>query len=135
MNKIIFAELSYRINGMFFQIQKELGRFCREKQYADRFEELLISSKLNYKRELEINAININSPRGNKVDFMIDNKVIVDLKAKKYITKEDYYQMNRYLEGSDLKLGIIVNFRDSFLKPKRVINNKFDSRHSCQFVD
>ncbi len=41
MVKIIHKELSYRINGLLFKTHKELGRFCRERQYADKFEELL----------------------------------------------------------------------------------------------
>jgi len=59
---------------------------------------------------------------GNIVDFMIDEVILVDLKAKKFITKDDYYQMLRYLQASNLKLGLLINFRNSHLKPKRTIN-------------
>lgn len=62
--------------------------------------------------------------RGNKVDFLIDGKVIVELKAKRCITRDDYYQVQRYLRGADLRLGLLVNFRDRYLKPKRVLNSK-----------
>jgi len=59
------------------------------------------------------------------VDFIIENKIIIDIKAKKFITKEDYYQMLRYLKGANLELGIIYNFRNTYLKPKRVLNSAF----------
>jgi len=93
MVKIIHKELSYRINGLLFKTHKELGRFCRERQYADKFEELLKNTCLKYKREYELKKLKPDSPKGNRVDFLIENKIIIDLKTKSFITKEDYYQI------------------------------------------
>ena len=59
----------------------------------------------------------------NKVDFLIENKVILEIKSRRIITKEDYYQVRRYLETLKLKLGIIVNFRNLYLRPKRILNS------------
>jgi GxxExxY protein len=119
MPEIIEAELSYKITGIGFKVQKELGRFCREKQYADKFEALLKEQGLLYNREYSIKGT------GNIVDFIIDNKVIVDLKAKPFITKDDYFQMQRYIQASNVQLGLIMNFRSFYLHPKRVINLKY----------
>jgi len=121
--EIIHKELSYKITGLCFKVHTELGRFCREIQYSNRFEELLQENKLNYKREIEIKSFNNESPNGNRVDFIVEDKIIIDFKAKKFITKEDYFQMQRYLRGADLKLGMIINFRSPHLKPKRVLNS------------
>jgi len=132
MTRIIEKELSYEINGLCFQVHNELGRFCNERQYADRLEELLKEKGLQHEREYEIKEFNDDSPAGNKVDFLIEDKIILDTKAKKFITKEDYYQINRYLKGADLKLGLIVNFRAPHLKPKRVVSNSCHSHdNSC----
>jgi len=123
--KIIYPELSYKINGVFFEIHNKLGRFCNEKQYNDAIEILLKQNKLNYEREKDLNfLLKEKSIGGNRVDFCIDNKILVDAKAKRYITREDYKQMKRYLEATGLKLGIIVNFRENSIRPKRVINSK-----------
>ena len=121
---ILFKELSYRITGICFKVHNDLGRFCSEHQYADKLEELLKDHKLNYKREFEISKL-VDSPLGNRPDFIIENKIILDAKAKKFITKEDYYQMMRYLTAANFRLGLIVNFRNTYLKPKRVVNNRF----------
>jgi hypothetical protein len=43
------------------------------------------------------------------------------LKAKSIVTKDDYYQMNRYLDAIGYDLGFIVNFRNKYLKPIRII--------------
>ncbi|MBI2475889.1 MAG: GxxExxY protein [Candidatus Taylorbacteria bacterium] len=123
MSEIIHKELSYKINGLCFQVQKELGRFCRERQYADRLEELLKMEHFLYKREFELIEFNANSPKGNRADFLIENQIILDAKAKSFITNDDYAQMQRYLRGANLKLGLIVNFKDTYLKPKRVLNS------------
>jgi len=40
-NNVLYPELSYRLNGLFFRIHNELGRFRNEKQYADALESAL----------------------------------------------------------------------------------------------
>lgn len=62
MGEIVFKELSYSITGLCFKVHNDLGRFCREKQYADKLKRLLMESCLNYRREYEIRNFNDNSP-------------------------------------------------------------------------
>ena len=59
---------------------------------------------------------------GNIIDFIIDDRVILEIKAKSVLTKQDYYQAKRYLISLKKDLCLLVNFRDTFLKPKRVLN-------------
>jgi GxxExxY protein len=121
---IVLKNLSYKINGMCFKVHGKLGRFYRERQYADELEKVLQDEAIAYEREVELKGV-IDLPKGNRADFLIEDKIILDVKAKRFITKEDYYQMLRYLKTANLKLGLIVNFRNSYLKPKRVINNEY----------
>ena len=125
MKNLIYKDLTYKINGLCFKAHKKLGRFCKERQYSDEVEKLLKENNIFYCREFDLHKLNPDSPKGNKVDFIIENKIIIDIKAKKFITKEDYYQMLRYLKGANLELGIIYNFRNTYLKPKRVLNSAF----------
>jgi GxxExxY protein len=120
MDKLIYPELSYKITGLLFQVHNELGRFRREKQYSDLFELKLKENNFAYEREKIIRME--NSGTIDKVDFCVENKILIDLKTKKFITKEDYFQMLRYLKGLNLKLGLIVNFRNTHLRPRRIIN-------------
>jgi GxxExxY protein len=119
-SKIVYPELSYKITGILFKIHSELGRFCREKQYQEVFEVKLKKFEIPYEREKEL-SISENVAT-NRVDFCIENKVLIDFKAKRFITKDDYYQMQRYLKVAKMRLGLIVNFRDRYLKPKRILN-------------
>lgn len=47
-SKIIFPELSYKINGILFEVHNNLGRHCNEQQYADAVEELLKRNDIKY---------------------------------------------------------------------------------------
>jgi len=123
--KIIYKDLSYEIVGICFKAHKLLGRFCREKQYCDVVEDLLIKQNIIYEREKVLDIfLGETKLGGNRVDFLIEHKILFDAKAKPYITKEDYMQMQRYLVATNMKLGIIVNFREPSLFPKRVINSQ-----------
>ncbi len=130
MAEIIEKELCYYITGLCFKVQKKLGRFCREIQYSNELEGLLKTDNIQYLREFVISNLKLDSPKGNRVDFIVKQKVLIDLKAKNFITKEDYFQMQRYLQASGLEIGLIVNFRESHLKPKRVLNTRLHSEHS-----
>ena len=96
--KLIFPKLSYVITGLCFEIHNSIGRYAREKQYC------------------------------NALDFVVDDKIILEVKAKRAILKEDYYQIQRYLQILNLKLGLLINFRNRYLKPTRVIRIDTDNR-------
>lgn len=124
LDKVIYPKTSYILNGIFFDVHNELGGHCREKQYCDAIEELLKLKRIEYRRELSIeNDNNLIKNNSNRVDFLIENKIIVEVKAKRMIGREEYRQTQRYLRALNLKLGIIVNFQQKYLSPRRVLNS------------
>lgn len=125
---IVFADLSYQITGLFLETQKRLGRFARERQYADYLEILLKREGISYSREsVVVVAIGPETMKSNRCDFVIDGKLLVEVKTVPYLSKRDYYQTMRYLRAANLRLGLLVNFRSEYLKPKRILNS---SHHS-----
>lgn len=101
-----------------YEAHNEIGPYGREKQYGNFIEKILKARDLKYKRELII------GDTGNVIDFLIDDKIVLELKCKRIITEEDYNQIKRYLWIMDKELGIIVNFRMNRLDPRRVMNPK-----------
>jgi len=122
---ILYPELSYLIYGFLFKVHNSLGRFRNEKQYSDAFEEILKKDDVYYQREFRLpQSFRGERPGRNIPDFIIEDIIIVEFKAKRLITKEDYYQVRRYLSSYGKKLGILVNFRQKSLTPKRILNNE-----------
>ncbi|MCX6740373.1 MAG: GxxExxY protein [Candidatus Parcubacteria bacterium] len=122
-SKVLYPDLSYKICGLCFNVHNQLGRFRNEKSYADALEGLLKENNISYFREKPFNpSFEEEKERRNIPDFLIEDKIILDLKAKRIITKEDYFQMKRYLISGNKKLGLIVNFRQKYISPKRVLN-------------
>ena len=130
MPRIVEKELSYRLNGVLFRVHNQLGRFARERQYGDVLAQELERERIPFLREA---ALEIAGRKSNFADFLVDGKIAVELKAKSFVDKEDYYQIQRYLQTANLKLGLIVNFRERHLKAHRVLNA--DTEEKTQFAD
>ena len=124
MADIINKELSYEITGIAYKIHNALGSIYSEKQYQDVFEETLKSKNLSNEREKDLYfKVGDSRIKGNRPDFIIENKIVVDLKVKKYIAREDFRQMLRYLKSGEYKLGLIINFGTPRVVIKRVVNS------------
>jgi GxxExxY protein len=122
--EIIYKDLSYKLNGIFFYVHNNLGSVHHEKQYADAIELKLKADNYKYEREKELFfKMKEGSIGGNRVDFVVEGILPVDAKSKKYITKEDYRQMLRYLKSGNYRLGLIVNFRGPKVTIKRIVNS------------
>ena len=118
--KLIYPKLSYEITGVLFKVHNQLGRFCKEKQYQDALMEAFEQRNFQFEREQELRFS--AKVGGNQVDFVIENKIVLECKAKPFLTKNDYYQVLRYLKASGKRLGLLVNFRNRYLRPKRIVN-------------
>ena len=126
MTKIVHKDLSYKVNGLLFETHGELGQYKNEKQHADYFENLLKREDVKYEREYRFDDQQYGSKKVRCIcDFIIEGKIILEFKAKDFISKKDYYQIKRYLVTLNLELGVIVNFRAHRLSPKRVLNSDF----------
>ena len=123
-NKIIYPEISYAINGILFAVHNELGRYCNEKQICDRIEVYLRQKNIPYRREIVLEQSFDGEMKGrNRIDFIIDEVLILEIKTVDFLTKDHYFQLRRYLQAANLKLGILVNFREKRIHPRRILNS------------
>ena len=113
--QLLFPELSYLVSGVLFAVHNELGQYGREKQYGDLVAKKLTEAKTPFKREVAI------ADSGNILDFIIDNKIILELKSVRILTKDNYRQIQNYLQQTGLRLGLLVNFRGKYLRPVRIV--------------
>lgn len=121
---VIYPELSFKINGILFGVRKNLGRYKNEKQYCDAIEDELKKNNIKYEREKVLPESFDGEQKGrNKIDFLVENEILLEVKAKQFITKEDYYQTRRYLDCLGKKLGILANMRRYYVSPKRILNS------------
>ena len=122
-NKIIYPELSYILMGVLFEVYNKLGTKYQEKHYQKAVEIKLKELKIPYQREARLVIKFGEEDLGEFfVDFIIDGKILLELKKVWKITADDIKQALRYLKAAELKLGIIVNFRHKRLEYRRVLN-------------
>jgi len=123
MDKLLHRELSYKIRGLFFKIRNTYGPGQKENIYQNLLAESLKENKIPFGKE---KAINIYTPNKKiagiyKPDFIIDNKVIVEIKSSRYTTRIDEKQLYYYLRNSKYEVGFLVNFSTPKLYIKRII--------------
>lgn len=115
-------KLTGKIIGIAFDLFNELGRGYAEKIYQNGFESKLQKAGLKFSREnyckLELD--------GNKighffVDFVVENEVVVELKARGEIMKKDIAQVLNYLKVKGIKVGLILLFSRNEVKIKRLV--------------
>ena len=129
MTGLLFKDLSYRLQGCFMEVRNNLGPGLKEIVYQNALTEELEAQKIPFEKEKNIR---IYSPKTGKslgnyrADFLIDDKIIVEIKAVDLIPKNFIDQIYSYLRNSKYELGYFVNFKSPQLYIKRVIytNNK-----------
>ena len=60
-----------------------------------------------------------------RVDFLIENKICVEMKAVSYLENNHFAQAKNNLEAFNLQIALLINFGASSLEWKRIFNNKF----------
>lgn len=120
--ELLYPELSYQLMGILFEVHNKLGTKYQEKHYQRAIETKLKLSKIPYKREVKIEVDFENDKLGDFfADFIIDNKILLEIKMVWRITANDVKQVLRYLDATKLKLGIIANFKHDKLEYRRIV--------------
>ena len=104
-------------------VHSELGKRFSKAVYSDALEIELKSNGVPFQKEVKFDIIY----KGEKLmhhyyaDYLVDGKIILELKAVEKITSGHIKQTLNYLAASKMKLGLIVNFGEDSLAYKRVI--------------
>lgn len=123
-NKVLFPELSYKIVEVLFDVHNELGGKYQEKYYQRAVAMAFDRNNVKYKKELVVDLKFQDEKIGKYfLDFLVEDKIIVELKTVMRFSHDDIRQVLGYLKANNLKLGILVNFRGERLAYKRIINS------------
>lgn len=121
---LIYPELSYQLVGVMYDVHNQLGGGLKEKTYEQTIRVALESKGLNYKQQIHL-PIKYNGTKVSSrfLDFLVDDKIIVELKAGKRFTETYIRQISEYLKTTGIKLGLLVNFGEDKVTVKRVVND------------
>ena len=116
-------ELTHRIIGCAMKVHSTLGNGFQEVIYQRALQIEMESENLSFVREMEMEIIYSGQPIGiRRVDFFVENKIMVELKA--VIKLEDVHlaQAMNYCQAYKLPIGLLINFGSKSLDFKRVYN-------------
>lgn len=108
------------------KVHAELGAGFLESVYQEALVKQFIKDNVPYQREklLKIQFDGESLRKTFKADFVCYDEIIVELKAATSIHYDNILQIQNYLNATHFELGLLVNFGESSLKYKRVINLK-----------
>ena len=123
MSGLIYKEESYKIIGKCFEVHNNLGAGFLEIVYKDALQYEFKRANIPFEREkeYEVQYKNIILPHKFYADFVIFDKIILEVKAVGGIADEFIAQAINYLKVSGNKLALIVNFGELKLNYKRII--------------
>ncbi|MDO8552080.1 MAG: GxxExxY protein [bacterium] len=129
--KLLYKELTYKIRGAAFAVYNVLGSGHKESVYQNAFAEHLKKVGISYAKEQSIGV----SYEGKRVgsyqpDFVIDNKIIIELKALPFVGDIERRQVRYYLKNSSYRLALLINFGSSPIGIERIVYDHI--RHQTQ---
>jgi len=122
-NELIYKEEAFKIIGLCMEVHRELGHGFLEIVYKDALELLFRQNNIPYEREKEYDVVfrNVVLPHKFNADFVVYDKIILEVKAAVCLVNDNIAQTLNYLKVSENKLGLLVNFGRIKLEYKRLV--------------
>ncbi len=122
-NKLLFPELSYKVNGVMFDVYKQLGPGHHEKYYQKAIAIGLKREKIKFEEQYYV-PLKMDDEIVGKyfLDFLVEDTVVVEIKRGKLVPIKNIQQTKQYLSALGLKLAIIVSFTYDGAVINRILN-------------
>ena len=120
---LIYPDESYKIVGICMDVHNNLGPGFSEIVYKDALELEFSKAGINYQREKEYEVLykGIVLPHKFYADFVVYDKIVLEVKGKKELCDEDIAQCINYLKVSENSLALLVNFGEPKLNSRRIV--------------
>lgn len=111
MSSILHKELTGSILKLFYEVYNELGYGFLEKVYHNAlYNELKINGfEVESQKQIKVNYKNIEVGE-YYADLVVNNKVIIELKASEAICEAHEFQLINYLKSTNIEVGLLLNF-------------------------
>jgi len=121
--KWLYKDLTQEIIGVAMEVHRELGSGFLEYVYEEAICYELNLREISFERqkELDIYYKDLLIPRKYKPDLIVENKVIVEIKATSGLTEVEEAQLLNYLKATKMRVGLLLNFGSKSLEVKRRI--------------
>lgn len=127
MDSKIENKIATSILDQAFKIHRELGPGLLESVYEKCLQYELIEAGLIAQTQVPVpmNYKTIHFDAGFRIDVLVENKVLVEIKSVESLAPVHFAQTLTYLKMKDLRLGLLINFNSKYLKEgiHRVVNN------------
>ncbi len=118
-------EISHTIIGCAIEVHKQLGPGLLESAYQECLYYELVNEGLKVEKEKALPIVykEVKLDHGYRIDLLVENKVVIELKTVEDFTEVHTAQVLTYLKLGQYKLGLLLNFHVSTLKEgiKRII--------------
>ena len=123
MANILYKEESYAIVGALFEVYNNLGSGFSEIVYKDALEYEFNLRKIPVSREREFSVTykNHTLPHKYYADFVLQEKIILEVKSVENLHDKHFAQCINYLKVSGCRLAILANFHKDLLDHRRII--------------
>jgi GxxExxY protein len=122
---LIYPELSYQIIGCAFEVYNELGYGQAEKFYQKTMAVSLRKSGSQFKEEVHTPLKFQNEVMGRVyLDFLVEDKIVVELKKNARFSKSNIDQVNQYLAAGNYSPALLIDFSSDGVIHKRLVNIK-----------
>ena len=119
-------DIAKSIVDVCFKMHNKYGPGLFESVYEEIFSYELMKINMPFKRQQAIPLVHeeIKLEIGFRADFIIDDKVIIELKSVELLAPVHYKQVQTYLKLTNIKLGLLVNFNVNLIKDgiHRIVN-------------
>jgi GxxExxY protein len=122
-----YSDITGKIIGCAMKVHTFLGNGFQEVIYQRALAYEFAQSNLNFARELEVDIFYRDKPEPigtRRVDFLVEDKVLIELKATSQLEENHYAQVLNYLTAYKLEIALLINFGEKSLKFKRLIKSQ-----------
>jgi len=126
-----YSEITEKILRAAMNVHSALGNGFQEVIYQRALEVEFKLLNIEYAREVSMPVFYKEVQIGERrVDFFVENKISVEIKAQAQLNNINLAQGKNYLEAYNLEVGLLINFGGNSLEWKRLFNNKFKAEMS-----